>query len=64
MGTEELATTPTHRKNKMSEEPTELREESASKPFESVGDQVDKLVKNLVDTNDEEDTEPLTFFDR
>ena len=28
---------------------TELREESASKPFESVGDQVDNLVKNLVD---------------
>ena len=41
----------------MSEEPTELREESASKPFESVGDQVDDLVKNLVDTDDDELTE-------
>ena len=41
----------------MSEEPTELREESASKPFESVGDQVDDLVKNLVDADDDELTE-------
>jgi len=35
------------------EQSQELREESASKPFESVGDQVDNLVKNLIVVDDD-----------